>query len=220
MDKETVTVELDVHEIYRSIQGEARFAGSPCTFVRLSGCPLRCKWCDTVHAFGKGTLLSVDAIVTSVEALGTLLVEITGGEPLAQSGSIALMRQLVNRGFRVMIETSGAIDIAPIPDAVHIIMDIKPPGSGEAHSNRYENLEHLKITDEIKFVVASESDFQWVLDITTKYRLTKICQVLISPAFGLVKPQSVVEWMLSTAEPFKLNMQWHKHIWHPRTRGV
>lgn len=213
--------ELLVHEIYRSIQGESTFAGLPCTFVRLTACHLRCRWCDTPHAFGEGSVWSIDAVVREVEQLGESLVEITGGEPLLQPGVYDLMEQLVELKYTVLLETSGSLDISRVPDDVHIIMDLKCPGSGEVQANRWENIPLLKDWyDEVKFVVANRQDFEWAVEVTRNYALHKRLTVLISPAFGLVHPADVAEWILETRLPLRLQLQLHKYIWGPDARGV
>ncbi len=213
--------ELLVHEIYRSIQGESTFAGLPCTFVRLTACHLRCRWCDTPHAFGQGQPLRISEVLDRVKELGERLVEITGGEPLLQPGVYPLMEGLVQGGYQVLLETSGSLDVSGVPRSVHIIMDIKCPGSGEEGSNRWENIELLKDWhDEVKFVVANHADFQWALDVIRRYRLHDRLNVLISPAYGLVEPKVLAEWILESRLPVRMQLQLHKYIWGPEARGV
>ncbi|NBQ53024.1 MAG: radical SAM protein, partial [Proteobacteria bacterium] len=169
---------LRITEIYASIQGEAAFSGFPCTFIRLTGCPLRCKWCDTVYGFEGGKDFSLDEVLAKVAEFGVHHVELTGGEPLAQAGAVPLMQTLVDRGYRVMIETGGSESIDRIPRDVHIIMDIKCPGSGMVEKNLWSNLDFLKPTDEIKFVLAHREDFEWALETITKHKLSERCQVI------------------------------------------
>ena len=211
---------LQVTEIYKSIQGESLYSGFPCVFIRLTGCPLRCKWCDTVYAFNDGQGSSIEAILAQVDSLKCSLVELTGGEPLAQSGSIELMSALLSEGKKVLIETSGALDISTVPSAVHIIMDIKCPDSGMLERNLWSNLSHLKASDEIKFVVASKEDFNWAHSIIESKSLLEKCEVSVSPAWGLVKPDQLCQWVLAMSCKVRLNLQLHKYIWSPRAKGV
>ncbi|NDE14115.1 radical SAM protein [bacterium] len=211
---------LRITEIYASIQGEAAFSGYPCTFIRLTGCPLRCKWCDTVYGFEGGKDFGQDEILAKVAEFGLHHVELTGGEPLAQAGAIPLMQALVDRGHRVMIETGGSESIESIPQDVHIIMDIKCPGSGMVEKNRWANMDFLKPSDEIKFVVANREDFDWALDLVRTKKLHERCQVIFSCAFGLVQPKDLAEWMVEMKAPGRMQLQMHKYIWHPRAKGV
>jgi 7-carboxy-7-deazaguanine synthase len=211
---------LRITEIYASIQGEAAFSGFPCTFIRLTGCPLRCKWCDTVYGFEGGKDFTQEEVLAKVAEFGLHHVELTGGEPLAQAGAVPLMQALVDRGHRVMIETGGSEPIENIPQAVHIIMDIKCPGSGMAEKNRWANLDFLKPSDEIKFVVASRADFDWALEVSRKNKLDERCQLIFSCAFGLVQPKDLADWMVAEKGPGRMQLQMHKYIWHPRAKGV
>lgn len=211
---------LIVTEIYKSIQGEALYAGHPCTFVRLTGCGLRCRWCDTAYAFEGGKQMSISEIEVEVKKEKAHFVEITGGEPLAQKNTPALIRRLIGEGFRVMIETGGSISIAELPTETHIIMDLKCPGSGMAENNLYSNIELLKPTDEVKFVIADRADFDWAKEISLEYDLFSKCSVLVSPAFGILHPKSLTNWLLEDGFPIKLNLQWHKYIWSPKEKGV
>jgi len=206
--------------LYKSIQGESTRAGKPCVFVRLSGCPLRCRWCDSTYTFTGGKIYTLEAIVEEVRELGCGLVEITGGEPLSQPETPRLCQLLIEEGFTVMIETSGALSIAALPQKTHIIMDLKCPGSGMESYNLYDNVELLKPSDEVKFVMASRQDFEWMQDIVSQYGLERRCCVLLSPAFGLLKPQLLVEWMLESGIDGRLNLQIHKFIWHPNKKDV
>lgn len=209
-----------VTEIYRSVQGESTWAGRPCTFIRLSGCPLRCRWCDTVYGFAQGKEMSVEEIVAAAQEAKIPLVELTGGEPLAQEQTPALADALLQAGFEVMIETSGSEPIETLDPRVHIIMDLKCPGSNMSDRNLYSNIDHLKITDEVKFVVASREDFDWAMDCAKQHKLAEKCVILVSPAWGLVKPSDLVDWILESDVPSRLNIQQHKYIWDPRKKGV
>lgn len=211
---------LTITEIYASLQGESSYAGLPCTFVRLTGCPLRCRWCDTAYAFKGGRSMNIGEIMAEVERIGVPLVELTGGEPLAQEAAPQLAKALVDKGYKVLIETSGAEPIAPLHPAVHVIMDLKCPDSGMSDRNLWANLEHLKPTDEIKFVVASRTDFDWALEVIARERLDKRCQLLFSCAWGHVQPKDLAAWMLESRVQARMQLQAHKYIWGPRAKGV
>lgn len=211
---------LTITEIYKSIQGESSYTGWPCVFIRLSGCPLRCRWCDTVYSFKEGPSLTIPEIIAQVDKMGVPLVELTGGEPLAQPAAIALMSQLLNKGYKVLLETGGSEPIEQVPQNVHIIMDIKCPGSGMVERNRWENLDYLKPTDELKFVIADEADFRWAANLLREQRLDERFNCLFSAAFGLVTPKQLVEWILAENLSVRLNLQIHKYIWSPRAKGV
>jgi 7-carboxy-7-deazaguanine synthase len=209
-----------ITEIYKSVQGESSYAGLPCTFIRLTGCPLRCRWCDTVYSFQGGQTLTLDQIVGQVKELGVQLVELTGGEPLAQSSCPNLAKMLCDAGFKVLIETSGSEDIGVLDPRVHVIMDLKAPGSKMVERNLWSNIPKLKATDEVKIVIADRDDFDWAYAEIKKHELESRCHVLLSPAFGLLQPKDLVEWMLETKIQARLNLQQHKFIWHPRAKGV
>jgi len=210
---------LMITEIYASIQGESSFAGLPCTFVRLTGCPLRCRWCDTAYSFEGGKAMTFDEVLADVARQKIQLVELTGGEPLAQKGCTTLAHQLVEAGYKVLIETGGSEDVAPLDSRVHIIMDIKCPGSGMHERNLWSNLDALKPSDEIKFVLADRADYDWALDIIKNRNLERF-KLLFSPAFGLLQPKTLAEWMVTDKVQARLNLQQHKYIWHPRAKGV
>src|SRR5213594_1108006 len=210
---------LRVTEIFHSIQGESSHAGRPCAFVRLTGCNLRCRWCDSEYTFTGGEKMSIDAIVDQVKGYGCNLVEITGGEPLAQSESLEMIQRFCDEGFEVLIETSGSIDIAPVDRRATIILDIKCPGSGEVEKNRWENLQHLKPQDEIKFVIADRADYDWARKIIAERNLNR-WTVLLSPMWGEMDLKSLAEWMLADRLPARLQTQLHKHIWGAEARGV
>jgi len=233
-----------ISEIFRSIQGESTRAGLPCVFVRLTGCNLRCTWCDTAYAFHGGTKMSVDEVLARVEQLssaapgepsgngdqprGLSLVELTGGEPLLQPEVIPLAQQLLDRGFTVMIETSGERTVEDLPGAVIKIVDVKCPDSGEPNTFRMENLDALDRKDEIKFVVSSRRDYEFARDFTHRHGLDqRVHQVVFSPvhadpegSWPGMSAQQVAEWILADGLPVRLGLQLHKFIWHPATRGV
>jgi 7-carboxy-7-deazaguanine synthase len=216
-----LTSSLVISEIYQSVQGEAAYAGWPCTFVRLTGCPLRCRWCDTVYGFKGGETLSFARIKEQVRSFAHPLVEFTGGEPLAQEGCIALMKELADEGFKVMIETSGSEPVEAIDGRIHIIMDLKCPGSGMEGRNHYANLQWLKSTDEIKFVIADRVDYEWARELIRTESLDTRFNVLFSTAFGLLRPETLVAWMLEDKlSRVRLNLQQHKYIWKPTAKGV
>ncbi len=209
-----------VHEVYVSLQGESTWAGLRCAFVRLSACHLRCTWCDTPHAFDQGTRRTVDDVVASVHALGTPLVEVTGGEPLLQPGVYPLMSKLCDLGHTVLIETSGALDIGRIDPRVIRIVDVKCPASGEAERNRWENLDLLTPRDEVKFVLADRADYEWARVVIAERGLPARCTVLLSVAHGLLAPADVARWMIEDKLEARFQLQMHKVIWDPDARGV
>ena len=211
---------LKVNEIYFSLQGESSRAGLPCVFVRLTYCNLRCTYCDTEYAFYEGEDRSVDEIINEVKKYDCNLVEITGGEPLVQEESINLMKKLCNEGFDVMLETAGNMPISNIDDRVNIIMDLKCPSSGMMKKNLYENINHLKKTDELKFVIGDREDYEWTKDIMNKYNLNSKCEILLSVVFGELEPLSLVNWILEDKLNVRFQLQMHKFIWHPKTKGV
>ncbi len=212
---------LVVHEIYRSIQGESTFAGLPCTFVRLTGCNLRCTWCDTPQAFHGGTRLSRAEVLGRALALGTPLVELTGGEPLLQPGAIPLLAELCDAGRTVLLETSGERDVARVDRRVHKIVDLKAPGSGESHRNRWENLAHVGPGDEIKLVLADRADYEWMRDTIRGRRLDALgCALLASTVWGRLAVRDLVAWVLEDALPVRVQVQMHKVVWGPDAAGV
>jgi len=212
---------LVIHEIYASIQGESTFAGLPCTFVRTTGCNLRCSWCDTTHAFYGGTRTSRADVLARALSLDTPLVELTGGEPLLQPGVRPLLRELCDAGKTVLLETSGEADISGVDARVHRIMDLKAPASGESHRNRWENLAHLTSRDEIKFVLADRADYEWMRDVVRGRELTKRTPTLLASAvFGRLASRDLVAWVLEDKLPVRVQLQMHKYIWAPETVGV
>jgi 7-carboxy-7-deazaguanine synthase len=212
--------QLLIHEIYRSVQGESTFAGLPCVFVRLAVCDSRCMWCDTPHAFTQGSPWALDEISAKVSGYNCPLVEITGGEPLVQAEVLPLMSRLADQGLTVLLETSGAHDVGPVDRRVHIIMDLKCPDSGECAGNYWPNLDHLKPSDQIKFVIASRRDFDWSVETIRKYALDRRFTVLLSPVSGQVEPVQLAEWLLGSGLQVRLQLQLHKYIWDPQARGV
>lgn len=212
---------LVIHEIYASIQGESTFAGLPCTFVRTTGCNLRCSWCDTPQAFHGGTRMKRSDVLTKALATGTQLVELTGGEPLLQPGVPLLMKELCDAGRTVLIETSGERDVSNVDPRVHKIMDLKAPDSNESHRNRWENLEHLTPRDEVKFVLASRGDYEWMRDVIRGRDLAKRTpNLLASTVFGKLLTKHLVAWVLEDALPVRVQLQMHKYVWAPETQGV
>jgi 7-carboxy-7-deazaguanine synthase len=211
---------LLIHEIYRSIQGESTFAGLPCVFIRLTACQLRCTYCDTPHAFNQGHLQTLDEVVAAALAFREPLVEVTGGEPLLQPDVFPLMTRLCDAGRTVLVETGGALDIAPVDRRVRVILDIKTPGSGEADANFWPNLDRLKPGDEVKVVVCDREDFSWAMEVVRRHRLAERVPVLISPVFGAVEPAELASWVLESGLPLRLQIQLHKVLWEPDRRGV
>lgn len=217
---------LRVTEIFHSIQGESTWAGLPCTFVRLTGCPLRCVWCDTEYAFHGGEPMTLDEIMAEVDGIETRLVEITGGEPLVHKGAFTLARRLLDAGFTVLVETSGAMDIAPLHDNVHVIMDLKCPGSGESSKNLWSNLDHLDGGDELKFVIRDRADYEWARDVVRDYGLEKrlrqgtLNAILFSPVWGEQDNLDLAKWILEDRLPVRFQLQLHKLIWGPDVKGV
>lgn len=211
---------LLVHEIYRSVQGESTFAGLPCIFVRLTACMARCTWCDTPHAFKEGTPISLEEVLNQVLAFDCPLVELTGGEPLLQAEAFPLMTVLADRGKTVLLETSGLVSIRDVDPRVRIIMDLKCPDSGECENNCWENLSYLKPIDEIKFVIASRRDFDWTVSIIRRHGLDRKHPVLLSAVFDSLRPVDLVEWLLESRLQVRMQLQMHKYVWPPATRGV
>ena len=204
---------LRVTEVFLSIQGESASVGWPTVFVRLTGCPLRCRWCDTAYAFHGGEWLDLAAIEAEVERLGAHHVCITGGEPLAQPNCRTLIERLATRGHAVSVETSGALDIAGLDPRATVVMDVKAPGSGEAERNRLENLEHLRGRDQAKFVLAGRADYEWARAFVREHDLAGRTEVLFSPVAGEVEPADLAEWILEDRLPVRFQVQLHKTLW-------
>jgi len=211
---------LKVNEIYYSVQGESTSAGLPCVFVRLTYCNLRCTYCDTEYAFYDGKDKSIEEIVEEVKKFGCKLVEVTGGEPLFQEECLPLMKLLCDEGFDVLLETGGSLSIENVDERVKIIMDLKCPSSGMLKKNFYKNVNFLKSTDELKFVIGNREDYDWAKDIIVKYNLTGICSILFSVVFGELEPITLVNWILEDKLDVRFQLQMHKYIWHPETKGV
>ena len=222
----TATAFLRVTEIFHSIQGESTWAGVPCTFVRLTGCPLRCVWCDTEYSFHGGEKVMLDDIIERVDAIGTPVVEITGGEPLIHRNAFTLVQRLADKGYTVLVETSGAVDVAPLDPRAYRIMDLKCPGSGEVDRNLWANLDHLTERDEIKFVISNRADYEWAREVVRGKGLDRrvlagtLRAILFSPVWDAVDFRELAEWILEDHLPVRYQIQMHKIIWGPTTTGV
>lgn len=212
---------LRLTEVYKSVQGESTWAGHPCVFVRLARCHIRCVWCDTGYAFYGGEKVAIREILDRCDALGCRLVEITGGEPLVQAACTDLAECLLERGFTVLVETSGTLPIRVLPARAVKIMDFKCPGSGECGKNDWSNVDALSSRDEVKFVIAGRVDYEWAREITLQHGLAEKCAaVIFSPAFGFVEPKTLVEWILEDGLDVRFQIQMHKYVWPPDARGV
>lgn len=206
-------VRLKITEIFHSIQGEGLTAGVPTAFVRLTGCPLRCGYCDTAYAFSGGEYLELAAIMTQVRGFGASHVTVTGGEPLAQAGCLDLLTALCDAGYQVSLETSGALDVAEVDRRVVLVLDLKTPASGECARNRYANVEHLKPGDQVKFVLADRADYDWAVATAARYRLGERATVLLSPVHGALEAARLADWMLADRLSYRLQLQLHKLLW-------
>ena len=215
-------LKLTVNEVFYSIQGEGSYALYPCVFVRLTGCNLRCSWCDTTYSFYEGEPQTISQILQSVSAFAPKIVEITGGEPLLQKNVYPLMHALHESGYKVLLETSGSVKLNHVPQFVHTILDMKAPGSGEDKKNRYENLELLKSSDDLKIVIANHEDFEFAEDLIKKYNLAQSLQtpVIIQPVFGELSLAEAGEWIKNSPLNLRLGMQLHKYIYEPTLRAV
>ena len=212
---------LTVNEIFHSIQGESTHAGRPCVFVRLTACDLRCSWCDTPYAFHEGRKMSLDEVIAAVEDYRCSLVELTGGEPLLQKDVYPLMARLLESGKTVLVETGGHVSLGNVPLSVHKIMDVKCPGSGEAHRMDWSNLDRLSPIDEVKFVIRDRADYEYARAVVSKHELDrKVAAVLFSPVHGVLDPRTISEWVLADRLAVRVQLQVHKYIWDPQTRGV
>jgi 7-carboxy-7-deazaguanine synthase len=213
--------QIRIHEIYESIQGESTFAGLPCTFVRLSRCNLRCRWCDTPQAFEGGTEMTRAEALQKALSFGTPLVELTGGEPLLQPAALPLLAELCDAGRTVLLETSGERDISAVDPRVHRIMDLKAPGSDESHRNRWENVEELTQRDEVKIVLADRTDYDWAKGVLAEHTLAeRVHAVLLSCVWGELDPKELVRWVLEDRLPVRVQIQMHKVIWDANAQGV
>lgn len=212
---------LTVNEIFHSVQGESSYAGRPCVFVRLTACDLRCSWCDTPYAFFEGTKRPLQDVLDEVDRFECSLVEVTGGEPLLQEDVYPLMKGLLERGKRVLLETGGHRSTERVPPQVVTILDVKCPGSGEAQRMEWANLDRLRPHDEVKFVVKDRVDYEYARDVIAQHELTdRVAAVHVSPVHGVMDPRTLSEWILADKLPVRLQLQLHKYIWEPDTRGV
>ncbi|HQX90711.1 MAG TPA: 7-carboxy-7-deazaguanine synthase QueE [Moraxellaceae bacterium] len=207
--------ELRISEIFHSLQGEARTVGRPTVFIRLTGCPLRCVWCDTPYAFSGGSIMTLDTVLESVALHGAKHICVTGGEPLAQPECLTLLTALCDSGMEVSLETSGAMDVSKVDPRVSKVMDLKAPDSGEAHRNLYENIPHLTQHDQVKFVIASHKDYEWVRFKCDEYQLVeRVGDVLFSPVHGALEPRQLAEWILADRLHVRMQVQLHKYLWN------
>jgi len=213
---------INVHEIYQSIQGESTLVGMPCTFVRLAGCPLHCNYCDTLQAipFDSGKSMAIDDVISQVNKWGNPLVLVTGGEPLAQKKCVELLQKLLDTDAIVQLETSGALDVFPVPAAVRKVLDIKTPGSGEEKRNRWENLQYVYDHDEIKFVLTSLDDYIWAKLVIKERLQDTSATILLSPCWGEINPEDLCAWILRDQLPVRMQLQMHKVIWGAERTGV
>lgn len=212
---------LTVYEIYQSVQGESTHVGRPCVFVRLAACDLRCSWCDTPYAFTGGKKMSVDDVLAAAATFSARLIELTGGEPLLQKDAIVLMERLIAAGWEVLLETGGHLPIDDVPDDVVAIVDVKCPGSGEAGKMHWPNLDQLSPHDEVKFVIKDRVDYDFARQVIDKHQLAaRAAAIHMSPVHGILNPRTLSEWVLADALPVRVQLQLHKYIWDPATRGV
>ena len=211
---------MKINEIYHSIQGESSYAGLPCVFVRLTYCNLRCTYCDTEYAFYEGRDMTVDEVFQAVKSYNCALVEVTGGEPLVQKDVFPLMDLLIKAGYTVLLETGGSIDVGSVNPRVIKIMDLKCPSSGECERNLYTNIDKLQPDDEIKFVIGNREDYVWSKEMLERYRLSERFPVLFSTVFRQLEPKQLVEWILQDKLKVRFQLQMHKYVWDPATRGV
>ena len=207
------TDRLRITEIFYSLQGEAASVGCPTVFVRLTGCPLRCQYCDTAYAFQGGEWVSLEGILEKVAAWQTPYVTVTGGEPLAQKNCLTLLRELCDARYRVSLETSGAIDVAGVDSRVTRVVDLETPGSGEVERNLYTNIDCLERHDQVKFVICDQADYQWAKDRISEYALNDRCEVLFSPSFGQQDATELADWILQDQLPVRMQIQLHKYLW-------
>ncbi|MDI1278645.1 7-carboxy-7-deazaguanine synthase QueE [Methylobacter sp.] len=204
---------LRITEIFHSLQGESNTVGLPTVFIRLTGCPLRCVYCDTAYAFTGGEKIGIDAIIAQAEQYGTPYITVTGGEPLAQPGCLELMTKLLDKGYVVSLETSGALDVSKVDQRVVKVMDLKTPSSGELSRNCYQNIEYLTAKDQVKFVIGNDSDYDWSKSVLTEYDLPNLCEILFSPVMGQQNPTELAEKILKDRLPVRFQLQLHKILW-------
>jgi len=219
--KPDTTTMLTINEIFHSVQGESTYAGRPCVFVRLTACDLRCSWCDTPYAFYEGSKRSLDDVIGEVDRYGCPLVEVTGGEPLLQEDVYPLMQRLLDSGKTVLLETGGHRSTERVPADVVTILDVKCPGSGEVEKNDWKNLDRLRPRDEVKFVVKDRADYDFARDVIARHELAgRAAAIHLSPVHGVLDPKLLSEWVLADQLPVRVQLQLHKYIWSPDTRGV
>ncbi|MBU6392056.1 MAG: radical SAM protein [Planctomycetes bacterium] len=211
---------MKINEIFKSIQGETSYAGLPCTFIRITGCNLRCNYCDTIYAYEEGTEMSIDSILENIDSFKSRLVCVTGGEPLSDKDAPSLVKKLLNKNYTVLVETNGSYDIGSIPQKAVKIMDIKCPDSNMSRLMHWQNINHLTKLDEVKFIISSRRDYEWAKEIIRKYGLSEITNVLIGTAFGTISSRTVVQWILEDNLDVRFQLQLHKYIWEPQTKGV
>ncbi|HIC91488.1 MAG TPA: radical SAM protein [Syntrophaceae bacterium] len=213
-------MDLKINEIFYSIQGESTYVGVPCIFIRLSGCNLRCTFCDTTYAYDEGKMMSVDEVMDKVESYHTRLVEITGGEPLLQDGVYILIHELIERDYTVLLETNGSITLSKVNGKVIKIMDLKCPSSGMSHKMDFSNIHYINKKDQVKFVIGDRGDYNWAKEIINRYNLLEITQVLMSPVHQTLEPNILARWILDDRLPVRFQIQLHKYIWEPNKPGI
>jgi 7-carboxy-7-deazaguanine synthase len=211
---------MKICEIFKSIQGESSYSGLPCLFIRMTGCNLRCSYCDTTYAYFEGKNLSEDEIMDEVQLAGIRLVEVTGGEPLLQKEVYNLIKRLLDEGYKLLVETNGSVSLKDVDRRAIIILDIKTPGSGMSEEMDLSNIDYMKNTDEIKFVITSRTDYEWSKEMIQRYSLKDKCQILFSPAFGILPPEDLSMWILKDRLEVRLNLQLHKYIFSPEKKGI
>lgn len=211
---------LRVNEIFYSIQGESTRAGWPCVLVRLTGCQMRCSWCDSEYSFYEGDWMSRAEVLEAVAAFGCPMVELTGGEPLLQPAALPLMTELAEAGYEVLLETGGGVDVSAVDPRVRRIVDVKCPGSGEVEANQWPNLALLTPRDEVKFVLADEADYRFAKEVMAEHSLAERCPVHLSPVHGRLDPTALAEWVLRDRLRARVQLQVHKYLWDPKARGV